>query len=266
MYDEKQKLEYRSASWKEKRKHILIRDGYRCYHCGEVKDEKKLQVHHLFYLDNRKIWDYPDETLITLCKRCHAEQHGKIRPSSGWEYLCFEDLGDLVGECEYCHTDIRYEHYIYHPDWGELIVGSLCADKLTSTNEASTKEEEKKRYANRMKRFIRSPRWKYSKTKCGYIIYRIKQEDYKILIKDYSEYCTVNISFYHPPLLGYLLEGKWIKLQSEKHYKTLDDAKIKVFELIESGDLDRYIKKVFLPNYYKKIAKDEDDYWANRYK
>ena len=141
---------------------------------------------------------------------------------------------------------------IYHPKWGELIVGSQCADVLTNTNEASRIERERKRYADRMKRFIRSPRWSFFVSQNGCILYRIKQDGYKILIKDYGEYSTITISFYQPPLEGYLLVGKWIDMQSKKHYKTLTDAKIKVFELVESGELDRYIKDTFLPRYFEK--------------
>lgn len=48
---------------------------------------------------------------------------------------------------------------------------------------------------------------------------------------------------------------------SEKQYKTLDEAKIKVFEIIENGNLDRYVRKVFLPDYYKRIEKSEEEYW-----
>ena len=93
-------------------------------------------------------------------------------------------------------------------------------------------------------------------------MYKIKQDDYRVLIKDYGgEYCTIRISFYHPPLQGYLLRGKWIDLQSETHYKTLIDAKIKVFDLIESGELDRYIRNDYLPKFYKRIEDGEEEYW-----
>lgn len=250
--DGKQLKGYRTIQWRELRKEIFSRDGYQCTHCGRQLKDKDLQVHHITYLDGKEVWDYPKELLTTYCKRCHAEEHGKIIPFSGWEYIGFDDLGDLIGECEKCHTSIRYEHYIYHPKWGELTVGSQCADVLTNTNEASRIERERKRYADRMKRFIRSPRWSFFVSQNGCILYRIKQDGYKILIKDYGEYSTITISFYQPPLEGYLLVGKWIDMQSKKHYKTLTDAKIKVFELVESGELDRYIKDTFLPRYFEK--------------
>lgn len=249
--DGKQLKGYRTIQWRELRKEIFSRDGYKCTHCGRQLKDNDLQVHHLTYLEGKEAWDYPKELLTTYCKRCHAEEHGKIMPSSGWEYIGYDDLGDLVGECEYCHTELRYEHYIFHPKWGELIVGELCANNLTNTDEASKIEKKRKRYADKMKRFIRSSRWKSVVTQSGYVLYRIEQDGYKIQIKDYGEYSTIKITFYHPPLWGYLLEGKWIDMQSEKHYKTLTDAKIKVFELVESGKLDRYINDTFLQRYFE---------------
>lgn len=64
--------------WKEKRKHIMERDGNRCVICGSTED---LQIHHRQYrfneVTNRKVmpWDYPDKCLITLCKSCHEKGH-----------------------------------------------------------------------------------------------------------------------------------------------------------------------------------------------
>jgi len=247
--DGKQLIGYRTIQWRELRKEIFSRDGYKCTHCGRQLKDRDLQVHHMTYLDGKEAWDYPKELLTTYCKRCHAEEHGKIMPSSGWEYIDYEDLGDLIGECEKCHASIRYEHYIYHPKWGELTVGAQCADNLTNTDEASRIERERKSYARRMKNFIKSKRWEYVVTQSGYILYRIKQNGYKILIKDYGEYSTITISFYQPPLWGYLLEGKWIDAQSENQYKTLTEARIKVSEFVESGKLNRYKNDTFLPRY-----------------
>lgn len=55
--------------WQKKRLEILKRDNWSCTHCGCA--EKNLQVHHRFYLKNRDPWDYPSETLDTLCESCH---------------------------------------------------------------------------------------------------------------------------------------------------------------------------------------------------
>lgn len=152
----------------------------KCSKCGKSLDENNYQVHHLTYLKNRNVWEYPDEFLVTLCKQCHAKEHGIIPPSSGWTYMDFDDLGEMSGECEKCHTSIRFQHHLFHPDWGVLTVGKLCADNLTRTDIASKKEKEVKSYANRLKKFIVSNRWE-SITDCeGITSYKIRQDKYNI--------------------------------------------------------------------------------------
>lgn len=66
--------------WREKRMHILERDGYKCAICGS---EKKLVVHHKQYhidKNGRKLrpWEYNDKYLITQCSSCHQRGHAKF--------------------------------------------------------------------------------------------------------------------------------------------------------------------------------------------
>ena len=42
-----------------------------CCWCGD--EEKELHVHHLEYKRDNKVWDYPDDNFLTLCKTCHKE-------------------------------------------------------------------------------------------------------------------------------------------------------------------------------------------------
>lgn len=43
-------------------------------------------MHHLYYEKDQDPWDYPDESLITLCEECHQEEkEGK-----------YEAEGDLI--------------------------------------------------------------------------------------------------------------------------------------------------------------------------
>lgn len=70
---EYQKL-LQAPKWKAKREIILKRDGNACVKCGR---EKRLQVHHLYYMGENAPWDYPDTALVTLCARCHKEEHQK---------------------------------------------------------------------------------------------------------------------------------------------------------------------------------------------
>ena len=64
--------QYLDLQWKERRKEILEIDGNRCKRC---KSEQGLEVHHLKYIRGKKLWEYGDSDLITLCESCHEEVH-----------------------------------------------------------------------------------------------------------------------------------------------------------------------------------------------
>jgi len=100
--------------WKEFRQSIIESDGHKCSICGANGDGVVLQVHHKKYISGRLPWDYASKDCMTLCRSCHASEHGIIRPKFNWQYLGDEDLGDLIGNCERCGTDIRYAFYVYH--------------------------------------------------------------------------------------------------------------------------------------------------------
>ncbi|WP_156302274.1 hypothetical protein [Methylogaea oryzae] len=78
-------------------------------------------------------WEYALSDCRTLCKGCHAKEHGLIEPDRGWTLLAIDDLGGLDGICERkgCGAEIRYAHTTYHPKWGYMIVGSTCIEHLT---------------------------------------------------------------------------------------------------------------------------------------
>lgn len=59
------------AAWKRKRAEILDRDGHACSNCGAIGS--RLNVHHRFYEAGKKPHEYPNESLETLCPRCHGE-------------------------------------------------------------------------------------------------------------------------------------------------------------------------------------------------
>jgi hypothetical protein len=148
------KKEYQSNEWKEFRESVLDVDNYECVRCNRRAVEGAiLQVHHLKYLPGKKPWQYPLESVETLCKRCHAVEHSKVEPNRDWTLIDIEDLGDLVGECEYCDNDIRYVHELYHPKWGHLNVGCNCAEKLTMDSLNAN-------FRSRLIKFLDSTRWK----------------------------------------------------------------------------------------------------------
>ncbi|HEY5745010.1 MAG TPA: hypothetical protein VIU12_02945 [Chryseolinea sp.] len=68
---------YKDPRWQRRRLEIMQRDGFACNDCGEEK--KTLNVHHRYYVKGRKLWEYPDFSLVTLCRECHQFQHSEER-------------------------------------------------------------------------------------------------------------------------------------------------------------------------------------------
>jgi hypothetical protein len=59
----------RDPRWQRKRLEVMDRDDFGCRHCGEK--HATLNVHHTFYRRNTAPWEYPDDSLVTLCEPCH---------------------------------------------------------------------------------------------------------------------------------------------------------------------------------------------------
>lgn len=216
---------YRANKWKEFRNEVVESDGYKCRHCQRDNKEVILQVHHLKYIIGRMPWEYGMKDCITLCKGCHAAEHGLIKPKYGWEYLGDDDLGDLTGKCQNCGTSIRYFYIIYHENWGTIEVGTLCCDNLTDSVLASNNKESRNKYYGRLRRFKKSPRWKVEEN-----LTKIKQAGFKIAIHEIKE--------------GFKIEVN--SKRSAKIYQHIDLAKQKIFEIIETGELIEVFKSKFL--------------------
>lgn len=209
---------YRGNRWAEFRKELIELDGAACVKCGRSEaNGATLQVHHKKYLAGKAPWEYPLELCETLCKRCHAAEHGKIPPIGGWEFVGEDDLGGLHGTCDLCHAELRYVFYVQHPAWEPMGVGTVCCDYLTGTEVAS----EKRKYDDRLKLFKKSTRWAESDGR-----HRIRQKRIEIQIV--------------------LAEGGYrVQMNTTKGrtvYPDLDAAKDRVFEFIESGEADTFFK------------------------
>ncbi len=63
----------RDPRWQKKRLEIFNRDDWTCQKCGSKKDE--LHAHHKKYINGFDPWDYPSESLITYCYKCHRWTH-----------------------------------------------------------------------------------------------------------------------------------------------------------------------------------------------
>lgn len=78
------RLTYYGKNWTEQREKALQRDGFKCQSCGDHRDERVLQVHHII---PAKRFDVLEDAnylgnLVTLCVPCHHRWVGvPVRPT-----------------------------------------------------------------------------------------------------------------------------------------------------------------------------------------
>lgn len=190
------------------RNRVLHRRGFKCERCGATHN---LHVHHPEYGDGRDPWQYPVDFCELLCRSCHAIEHGHIPPDSGWDLL-YSDLEENCPsgpiDCSACGREITWHFTIYHPEWGEWIVGSGCAERLSLGAEAQYLFSLHRRTDS----FVHSPRWK----KVGRTM-TIKQDGEVCVIEGYPGSLAVKI-------------GTRVGQES---YSTPEAAKQRIFDVLE---------------------------------
>lgn len=213
---------YRNQRWFDFREQIFELDGYACVKCGRERSEVVLQVHHKEYHRGKAPWEYPVGLCETLCKGCHAREHGEVMPSDGWDLTFDEDLGDLSGECDCCGASLRYAFHIHHEHWEPIAVGTDCCDRLTGNDEASQFRKQLDSKKSRKKRFIHSPRWKLSRR--GWVI---QQGKLRIEIDSKGEKYRIWMDSTRGKLL----------------FDSVELAKGYAFDVIENGQAEKYLLK-----------------------
>ncbi len=75
--------------WQQKRLEIMKRDNFKCRWDDCKNTDKKLNVHHAYYVSGRMPWQYPDWSLQTLCDEHHEIIEWASRNSDGgwWERI-----------------------------------------------------------------------------------------------------------------------------------------------------------------------------------
>ncbi len=209
---------YKSKEWFEFRSVLLAQAKYCCELCSRSKrDGAVLQVHHLKYDFGKKPWEYKASEVQVLCKGCHAEFHLKKMPTKDWELVGVDDLGGLDGECDYCGTSIRHVYFIEHCLGHSMAVGEICCDRFTESKLAS----DYRKFKLRKDSFINSTRWTTEKGGSQSIV-QINE--------------LMSIKF---------IEGKWqIAIDDKigrKIFESCDAAKAMLFDLIETGDIKKYL-------------------------
>lgn len=214
--------QYQCKCWQEFRIEVIELDGGRCKQCGRSEPGVVLQVHHKKYIPGHNPWQYSYEDCETLCKGCHAAEHGIIPPKTGWHYLGYQDLGAVSANCELCGSNFRYQFFVFHKDWGSMQVGTYCCDALTGTEIASRQIDKQNKYDGRKHRFIRSKRWMEIS---GRAI--LRQKGIRIEIAETGGQFYIQLDCY---------PGR-IKFDS------LDGAKSHVFDIIEDGSAQSFIDR-----------------------
>ena len=216
---------YRHADWKRFREEVIKLDRGRCVRCSRsCSDGVVLQVHHKAYVAGRLPWQYAYDECETLCKGCHAEEHGIIMPRSGWISMGGDDLGEYPADtCEFCGTDLRHIFLIQHPNWGSMSVGTVCHDKLTGTSDAREFHDRSEKLGQKLKRFVSSPRWE--KLRSGELA--IEQQNIWLRVAPHGAGFRV------------LMDAAVGKTE----YPTILEAKMKAFELIETGAAAAYLER-----------------------
>jgi hypothetical protein len=141
-------------------------------------------------------------------------------PQSGWEHFGdYDDLGGRDGECELCGTAIRYVFPVYRSKWGTMEVGEVCCDHLTSSDYATNEM----RYVRRRTRFVFSRRWDAGKSGSPSITQKGVAPS---IVPDGPNYKL-------------RMNGTLGKLR----FGSVLEAKIKAFDLIDSGVAPAYLQK-----------------------
>ena len=108
-------------------------------------------------------------------------------PKTGWVCTGVTDLGEPVGVCEMCgHQIIRYVHHMYHPNFGSLGVGCICAGKMEGNIEQAKKREQDFKSKESRKENFKNRQWKTSKNSNSYL----KIKDHLVVLYHNKKYNT----------------------------------------------------------------------------
>ena len=177
---------YRSVEWFSFAQKVKERDNFKCVKCSRPESKVILQVHHKYYKPNFKPWQYALSDCLTLCKGCHSVIHCLTEPTEDWILISIDDLSDLIGVCERkgCGTSIRYNHLIYHPNWGYLNVGSTCLEYLTREDQYLSAKT--LQFYNKISDFVNKSKWdiKLTKSNKKFISAKYKHNEIRIYGKE----------------------------------------------------------------------------------
>lgn len=84
--------------WNLKRTEILLRDNFKCQITNCFARPDNLQVHHLYYIQGLKPWEYSNDCMVTLCAKHHHEYHLKVEDAEKRLCLTLKTKGFMLGD------------------------------------------------------------------------------------------------------------------------------------------------------------------------
>lgn len=248
----RKKVKYSNPEWQRFAARVKERDGNLCTTCYRSDPDVILQVHHKLYIKGRQPWEYSLDDCITLCKGCHAREHNLLPPDSDWILIGINDLGLMDSTCERqgCNHPIRYEHQIYHPEWGYMTVGSRCVEQLTDEDQKIIRFY--RSITKQIDHFLALP-WSESKTREGepYQYIHLSSQSHEIRIYADRGY-TFQVNFLKP-------------VKSRDNYGRIHRTTIPDFQQVATmafialkGLLSKsQVEKKILRNLYRSVKEDE---------
>lgn len=88
----------KEKDWDIKRIEILMRDNWKCQVSGCGARIDNIQVHHLYYIQGLKPWEYSNDCLTSLCGKHHAEYHQKVNQAESRLCLTLKTKGFMLGD------------------------------------------------------------------------------------------------------------------------------------------------------------------------
>jgi hypothetical protein len=142
-------------------------------------------------------------------------------PHRGWQFVDMADLEEPCFECEMCETQIiSYQHELWHPGYGTLLVGCVCAGHMMGDLAgARAREADFKKHMSRRSRWL-TRAWRTSRKGNDYLNTR---DGFHVVVFPCGARWTGRFED----------KGTGICRASRPSYATKDDAKLAVFDAIE---------------------------------
>ncbi len=105
---EEYRKKLKDLRWQQMRLKVFERDGWECRECFKGKDSGiSLQAHHTYYRKGADPWDYPLESIVSLCEECHEEET-HTRWQAEQELLkALREKGVLACDLEWLVTSLK---------------------------------------------------------------------------------------------------------------------------------------------------------------